>query len=1008
MKRDRAVIASAIVALAGTSTAASAIDWALPIDGNWNTAANWLGADVPDTIVEDAVLGLVGPYVVTITNTFTHGAISISNPNATLSLGSIFHTTTGNLFNDGTIIINTNASVFNSHLAFNSDANISGNGFITLNGAAGASDAQIIVNDPFTVTHGADHTINGGGLITGNMINNGLISADSLAGPLQLGGILTQSATGQAVADLGGTLQLLNGSVTTGGSLDTGPASVVEVGGSVATIGDLTNFGDLNIPGNSRFLDINDDIVNDGIITVNSNGAVFNGHIRFTADSDINGSGEIVMNRGAGDLLDAQILTNAGITATIGADQVIQGGGLISSASDGLIINNGIINGNNPLGGLGLAGNHQGASGEYRSDDGTILLRSGLILSGGTFESTGTGSATMATNGTATIGGVTNNGQINILGSGGFIELNGPMTNNGNLTINSNTNVFNAHLVTNIDTLIDGSGTIEMVSAGDINDAQMFTSSPVTLTLGADQVVSGSGHIIGNFDGTLENLGVINGNHPAVDKDPVRELRLSGNHTGSSVGVYRSDNGLLGLGNGLILDNAIFDSSGTGSLTMGTNGTAIISDVINNGQVNILGSGGFIQLNGPVTNNGNISINSDLNIFNAHLITETNTTIDGSGAIEMNSAGGDLNDAQIFTRAPVTLTLGANQIVSGSGVVAGIFDGTIENLGVINGNDPAFELRLAGNHTGSGGGVYRSTNGVLGISSGLIMNGGTFETAGTGSVSMTTNGIAQIASMTNSGNLDLRGDGGILELTGPLTNNGTITINSNLNIFNAHIRFVADTMIDGNGAINMSTLSQNNDAQIIASAGFVGVIGSGQDLSGDGLLVGELEINGGIDPAGQTRNFFIDTMRFASTTSMTADLGGLLAGEFDRLVLGGSDSIDLAGDLTVNIDPGYVPNFGDTWDIITGGTVVGEFDTDNMPDAGPGLVYRVVYESNRAYVILTCDADLSGDGVLDFFDISTFLGFFGALDTRGDINLDGQFDFFDISLFLQIYSGSCS
>lgn len=1002
------VIAAAIIALAGTATAASANDWALPVDGNWNDALNWLGADVPDTVAEDAVLGLVGSYLVTITNNFTHGAISITNPDATLSLGSIFHTLNGDLVNQGTIIINTNANVFNSHLAFNTDASISGNGIITLNGANGADDAQIIVNAPFTVAHGAGHTINGAGRISGIMLNDGLISADSIAGPLQLNGVLTQSASGQAGADLGGTLELMNGSVTSGGVFTTGPGSSISVAGSMATIGDLTNQGLINIPGSGHFLIINADVVNDGTISVNSSDTVFNAHVRFVADAILGGSGVVLMDITSSDLGDAQFLTEVGVTGTIGPDQTVQGSGLLATPSDGLIINQGIVNGNDPDDGLALAGNHEGSAGVYRSDNGTILLRSGLVLNGGTFESTGTGSATMATNGTATIGGVTNNGQINILGSGGFIELNGPMTNNGNLTINSNTNIFNSHLVTNIDTLIDGSGTIEMVSAGDINDAQMFTSSPVTLTLGADQVVSGSGHIIGNFDGTIENLGVINGNHPAVDKDPVRELRLSGNHTGSSVGVYRSDNGLLGLGNGLILDNAIFDSSGTGSLTMGTNGTAIISDVINNGQVNIRGSGGFIRLNGPLTNNGNISINSDLNIFNAHLITETNTTIDGSGAIEMNSAGGDLNDAQIFTRAPVTLTLGANQVVSGSGVVAGIFDGTIENLGVINGNDPAFELRLAGNHTGSGGGVYRSTNGVLGISSGLIMNGGTFETAGTGSVSMTTNGIAQIASMTNSGNLDLRGDGGILELTGPLTNNGTITINSNLNIFNAHIRFVTDTMIDGNGAINMSTLSQNNDAQIIAESGFVGVIGSGQDLSGDGLLVGELEINGGIDPDGPTRQFSIDTMRFASTTSMTADLGGLLVGEFDRLVLGGSDSIDLAGDLTVNIDSGYVPNFGDTWDIITGGTVVGEFDTDTMPATGPGLVYRVIYESNRVYVILTCDADLSGDGVLDFFDISTFLSFFGAQDTRGDINLDGQFDFFDISLFLQIYSGSCS
>ena len=43
-----------------------------------------------------------------------------------------------------------------------------------------------------------------------------------------------------------------------------------------------------------------------------------------------------------------------------------------------------------------------------------------------------------------------------------------------------------------------------------------------------------------------------------------------------------------------------------------------------------------------------------------------------------------------------------------------------------------------------------------------------------------------------------------------------------------------------------------------------------------------------------------------------------------------------------------------------------------------GQIYRVIYESNRVYVILTCDADLSGDGGIDFFDVSAFLSQYNA------------------------------
>ncbi|MBO6513201.1 MAG: hypothetical protein JJ974_04475 [Phycisphaerales bacterium] len=1008
MTRDTATLAIAIIALAGTTTATSANDWALPVDGNWNLATNWLGADVPDTVAEDAVLGLVGSYLVSVTNNFTHGGLSVTNPDATLTLASIFHTLSGDLLNGGTIIINTNASVFNSHLAFNSDAQISGNGVITLNGAGNGDDAQIIANAPFTVTHGADHTIHGAGRISGLMHNDGTILADSIVGALELNGTLTQSPTATAGAASGGKLSLNNGSLTTGGSFDTEPGSVVEVSGGTVTIGDITNLGTLNIPGSGRFLDLNDTLTNEGTIFINSNASVFNAHLRFIANTTLDGSGDVSMDASGGDLADAQILTNAAITGTIGSNQLVQGSGLITTAVDGLIINNGTINGNDPLIGLGLAGNHQGTSGIYRSDNGTILLRNGLVLDGGTFESTGTGSLTKDSNGTAFLSNITNNGQINILGGGAFIQLDGPMTNNGAISINSNESVFNAHLVTSSNVVIDGTGSVELATAGDINDAQITTQDAVTMTFGAGQVVSGSGNIAGDSDGLIQNLGVFNGNHAAMGKDPVRVLRLRGNHTGSSVGTYRSDDGKLGLGGGLFLTDATFDSSGAGIVEVLNNSTASVANITNLGHLGIQGNGSFLELAGPMVNTGTITVNTTLTNFNAHLVfADPSASITGNGEVRMSILN-QFNDAQMYTDGAFNGTIGAGQTVAGSGVIEGRNDGTIVNNGIIDGDDPLNDLRLEGNHDGSGGGIYRSTDGVLALTGNLVLNGGTFQSVGTGSVSMNTNGSAEMTSVTNEGDLNILGNGGTIELFGPLTNNGTININSNLNNFNALIRFVTDTTIDGTGDINMSILNQNNDAQIIANSGFVGTIGAGQNLSGDGLLSGELEINGGLDPAGPTREFRIDDMRFSSTTHMTADLGGLLAGEFDRLILGGSDTIELAGDLTVNLDSGYVPNFGDTWDIIDGGTVVGEFDTDNMPIAGPGLVYRVIYEADRVFVILTCDADLSGDGVLDFFDISTFLGFFGAQDTRGDINLDGQFDFFDISLFLQIYSGTCS
>ncbi|MGV6815547.1 MAG: M64 family metallopeptidase [Phycisphaerales bacterium] len=65
---------------------------------------------------------------------------------------------------------------------------------------------------------------------------------------------------------------------------------------------------------------------------------------------------------------------------------------------------------------------------------------------------------------------------------------------------------------------------------------------------------------------------------------------------------------------------------------------------------------------------------------------------------------------------------------------------------------------------------------------------------------------------------------------------------------------------------------------------------------------------------------------------------------------------------------------------------------------------------SRSYSIEGCSpaADLTGDGILDFFDISAFLTAFNTQDPQADFNGDGIYDFFDVSAFLAAFSsGDC-
>ena len=54
-----------------------------------------------------------------------------------------------------------------------------------------------------------------------------------------------------------------------------------------------------------------------------------------------------------------------------------------------------------------------------------------------------------------------------------------------------------------------------------------------------------------------------------------------------------------------------------------------------------------------------------------------------------------------------------------------------------------------------------------------------------------------------------------------------------------------------------------------------------------------------------------------------------------------------------------------------------------------------------------CLADLSGDCVLNFFDVSAFLSAFSAGDPAADFTGDGSFNFFDVSAFLSAFSAGC-
>ena len=80
-------------------------------------------------------------------------------------------------------------------------------------------------------------------------------------------------------------------------------------------------------------------------------------------------------------------------------------------------------------------------------------------------------------------------------------------------------------------------------------------------------------------------------------------------------------------------------------------------------------------------------------------------------------------------------------------------------------------------------------------------------------------------------------------------------------------------------------------------------------------------------------------------------------------------------------------------------------------DLGDGSIVEAAIDDVRILGVScaadTCPADLTGDGVLDFFDVSAFLSAYNAQDPAADFTGDGSFDFFDVSAFLNAFNAGC-
>jgi hypothetical protein len=214
------------------------------------------------------------------------------------------------------------------------------------------------------------------------------------------------------------------------------------------------------------------------------------------------------------------------------------------------------------------------------------------------------------------------------------------------------------------------------------------------------------------------------------------------------------------------------------------------------------------------------------------------------------------------------------------------------------------------------------------------------------------------------------------------------TLNGNLRLLNNNINIEQGATFSGTGAL----VVPDGSHLVIDNQGEVGVL---------------LDMQGAFRPGNFNGIGRVELFDYQSTATseLFVELIGTALNQFDRLVLDGDAIID--GYLNIDIDevsPGvpFVPALGNTFNIITGSSVTGEFDFADVSGMPAGLAFAVHYLPNAVQLQVVnkpiFSADFDDDGDVDQTDFAIWDGAYN-LNQLGDADGDSDSDGADLILW---------
>jgi hypothetical protein len=437
-------------------------------------------------------------------------------------------------------------------------------------------------------------------------------------------------------------------------------------------------------------------------------------------------------------------------------------------------------------------------------------------------------------------------------------------------------------------------------------------SGPGILTLNAGTTLTLSGDD-SKAIGTIVAPGYIL-NKGTITQTDEGDLLNGGTLENAASGTYdlQSDAGMTGSGQ--------FINAGTLRKSDGIGISTFSIQVSNQGGNLDVQVGDLVLLNLGLSTGGNFSADfgATLELKNAGPLTGTYTgsgggqvLLEASNTIPIGPGGATFDfDPGLFQWVSGSIDASNDALINDGTitlmgddfkVVLGLFinNGTIVQTGggsvyvenLINNTGGVYEFQFTGDPTGGIGGVSFTNLGMFRTSASPSSISSTFTNAAGGTLDVFSTNLRVTQGLTNNGGTVLVEDNGTLNMLGTYTQTaGFTTLNQS-----------------ADGATLLAYTVDLQGGSLLGSGLIFGnVRNAAQVAPGGSLVAGHLSIAGNYT---QT-----------DTGNLLIELGGLTAGtEFDQLKIGGS--AELHGTLQVSLINGFSPNIGDTFQIITYGSV---------------------------------------------------------------------------------------